>query len=167
MNKIIVIGISGAGKSTFALELAKKTAIPLYHLDLIHWQPGWIPLEKSKWRATQQNIIQQDRWIIDGNYGGTLELRMQNADTIFVFDFHSLIALWGALRRTWTYRGKTRPDLNPLCSEKFDLSFYKYILEFNRKHRTIIDQALEKYSKNKNVIHFKNRKEVENYLRIT
>ena len=77
MKRIMVIGCPGSGKSTFSRELHSKTCIPLYHLDMLHWNADRTTVEKRVFLERLSNVLEKDEWIIDGNYGSTMELRMQ------------------------------------------------------------------------------------------
>ena len=89
MNKALVIGRSGAGKSTFARELARITGLPLIHLDRLFWREGWAATDPAKWRSITAQLLTQDRWIIDGNFTGTMEPRIAAADVDKVIVFKS------------------------------------------------------------------------------
>jgi adenylate kinase family enzyme len=85
-NRVVVTGLAGSGKSTFALALADKTGLPVIHLDLEYWKPGWVPPSEAEWRAKQPAVLAGDQWIADGNYPETLDLRVERADTVVVLD---------------------------------------------------------------------------------
>jgi hypothetical protein len=87
MRRVLVIGICGAGKSTFSRTLARKTGLPLIHLDKEYWKPGWTKTPRDLWRARVGELVAGDRWIIDGNYAGSLDLRLPRADTVVRFDY--------------------------------------------------------------------------------
>jgi adenylate kinase family enzyme len=76
MRRVLVIGSGGAGKSTFATRLAQLTGLPLFHLDALYWKPGWVETPKEVWSRTMGQLIAGARWVMDGNYGGTLEQRL-------------------------------------------------------------------------------------------
>jgi len=85
-RRIIVTGLAGSGKSTFSLALAAKTGLPVIHLDLQFWKPGWVAPSGTEWRETQCGVLAGDAWIADGNYHETLDLRLERADTVVVLD---------------------------------------------------------------------------------
>lgn len=85
-RRVIVTGLAGAGKSTLSLALAAKTGLPLIHLDLHFWKPGWVAPSESEWREQQADVLAGDTWIADGNYPETLDLRLELADTVVVLD---------------------------------------------------------------------------------
>jgi len=142
MQRVLVIGICGAGKSTFSRALAAKTGLPLVHLDTEFWRPGWEMTPREEWCAKVAELVARERWIIDGSYGSSLDLRLPRADTVVWFDYPRLICLWRASRRVLTTYGRVRPDLAPGCPEQFDLEFLRYIWDFNAKSRPQIVTAL-------------------------
>jgi adenylate kinase family enzyme len=95
----VVTGIAGAGKSTFSQALSAKTGLPLIHLDLHFWQPGWVEPSEAEWRQIQRNLMTSDEWILDGNYHGTLELRLARAETAVLLDTAWWVCVWRALVR--------------------------------------------------------------------
>lgn len=131
MQRILVIGPCGAGKSTLAAQLGALLGLPVHHIDQLNWQPGWVESGKADLRARLAAIVAQERWLIDGNYGGTLDVRLARADTIVYLDFPVLLCATRLLRRIWTWRGRPRPDMPEGCPERFDLAFFWYVLRWN------------------------------------
>ena len=130
MQRVLVIGSPGSGKSTLARELAVRTGLPLFHLDRMHWLPGWIERDRDEGRAELAGVLAQDRWIIDGNYGSSLPMRVARADTVFWLDYPTRLCLWRVLKRWWHYSGTNRPDMTEGCPERLDLEFLLYVLAF-------------------------------------
>ena len=85
-RRVIVTGMAGSGKSTFSKALAARTGLPLIHLDLHYWKPGWVKPSDDEWRAKQGRLLAGDAWIADGNYHETLDLRLERADTVVILD---------------------------------------------------------------------------------
>lgn len=85
-ERVVVTGLAGSGKSTLAVALAGKTGLPVIHLDLAFWQPGWVAPSEFEWRENQRLVLAGDSWIADGNYHETLDLRLGLADTLVVLD---------------------------------------------------------------------------------
>ena len=104
MDKVVLIGCGGAGKSTLAIQLAEKTNLPLFHLDRLFWNAGWKEVDKEIFIQKQAAILETDKWIIDGNYGGTMEKRLEQADTIIFLDFSTITCLVGIFSRYLRYR---------------------------------------------------------------
>ncbi len=125
MKKIAIIGSGRAGKSTFARQLSTKLNIEVYHLDAILWKPDWEGTPKEEQKRIQHELIANESWIIDGNYGSTLDIRLNAADTIIFLDIHRLICLYRAIKRMIVYRNRTRPDMAESCDERFNREFLK------------------------------------------
>jgi len=85
-RRVIVTGLAGSGKSTFSLALAAKTGLPVVHLDLHYWNPGWVAPSEAEWREKQSGLLAGEAWIADGNYHETLDLRLGRADTVVFLD---------------------------------------------------------------------------------
>lgn len=159
MIKIIIIGSPGSGKSTFARKLRDITDIPLYYLDMIWHKPDRTNISQEEFDTQLNDILQKDRWIIDGNYQRTLETRLEKCDTVFLMDFPIDVCLSGAESRI----GKKREDL-PWIEHEFDEEFRQWIIDFPENRLTQIYQKIEKYRHNKDIIIFKSRKEADEYL---
>jgi adenylate kinase family enzyme len=128
MKRIVIIGSSGSGKSTLARELGGLLQMPVIHLDRHFWRPGWIPTDHVTWCKMVQTMVQQPRWIIDGNYRGTLNLRLQTADTVIFLDLPRLICMWRAVKRRIQYVNSDRPDIASGCDEQvFDPSLFNFL----------------------------------------
>ena len=101
MNRILIIGCAGSGKSTFAKKLHTLIDCELIHLDRIFWKPGWVRTPKNEWRKMQNELVTKESWIIDGNYHNTMDIRLSRADTVIFFDFPRILCLWNALKRSF------------------------------------------------------------------
>ena len=146
MRRVLVIGISGAGKSTFSRRLAERTGLPLIHLDREFWQAGWKVTPRAEWRAKVADLAARDTWIMDGNYSGTLDARLPRADTVLWFDYPTLRCLGRVAKRIATTYGRVRPDLAPGCPEQIDWEFLRFVWDFNRKSRPLIVTALQQHN---------------------
>jgi adenylate kinase family enzyme len=85
-DRVLVDGMMGSGKSTFARALSARTGLPLIHLDLYYWKPGWARPSDDEWREQQRTLVAGEAWIIDGNYNETLPLRLERAETVVFLD---------------------------------------------------------------------------------
>lgn len=160
MKRIMVIGCPGSGKSTFSIRLHKLTGIPLFHLDLMHWNSDRTTVDKAVFRERLLNTIQMDEWIIDGNYGSTIELRLQACDTVVFLDYPLNICLDGIKER----RGKVRPDMPWIENEnEEDTEFIAFIKNYNCQSRPHVMELLEKYT-HKDIYIFKTRNEADEFL---
>lgn len=161
MKKIVVVGSPGSGKSTLAQQLGELTKLPVYHLDALFWKPGWTPTARDEWERLQRELVRKSEWIIDGNYGSTLDIRMAAADTIIFFDLSRWVTAYRVMKRRVMYHGKTRPDLTEGCPEQLDFEFVKFVWNFRRDKRPAILEKLEKYSASKRVIILRKKADAE------
>ena len=160
MKRAMIIGCPGSGKSTFARALRDKTGLPLHYLDRMNWNADRTTVPEEVFMARLQEAIRQEEWIIDGNYGGTIELRMQACDTVFFLDYPAEVCLAGVAAR----RGKPRPDM-PWVETGEDAAFMAFIRNYPMDSRPKILALLEKYAAEKSVIVFRSRADAEEYLR--
>ncbi|MEM1321240.1 MAG: hypothetical protein AAGG75_13375 [Bacteroidota bacterium] len=132
MKRVLVIGCSGSGKSTFATELARRTGLELIHLDQHYWKPHWIEPSKAEWTSISHQLTQKDHWVMDGNYGSTMDQRIERADTVIYLNMPTWLCLYRILKRWLQFRGRTRPSLPSDCPEKMDWTFFHYVLTFRQ-----------------------------------
>ncbi|WP_133365245.1 topology modulation protein [Qipengyuania sediminis] len=131
----MIIGSPGAGKSTLARQIAAATELPLYHLDAEYWLPGWTERDPQDWGVKLTKLVEGTHWIIDGNYGATLEPRLAKADTVLWLDYPTATCLWRVVKRIAASYGRVRPDSAPGCPERLDLAFLLYIARFRSRKR--------------------------------
>ena len=164
MKKVVIIGCGGSGKSTFARKLGEILHLPVYHLDALYWKPGWVATPNEEWERIQRELVQKDKWIIDGNYGRTLNIRLAEADTILFFDLSRWITTYRIFKRRIMYHGRTRPDLNEGCPEQLDFQFIKWVWNFRRDKRPGLIEALTTYRAAKKIIVLRKPSEVNKLL---
>ncbi len=146
MQRVLIIGPCGSGKSTLACELAPRMGLPLVHMDQLGWQAGWVETEKAELNARLAEVVAQDAWLIEGNYGSTLTPRLERADTVIYLDFRVPLCLWRLIRRIATHRGRSRPDMPEGCPERFDFAFFWYVMNWNTGPRVRTEAKLAGYS---------------------
>ena len=159
MKKIIIIGCPGSGKTTFAEKLQKIINLPLYYLDAIWHKPDRTHISREEYDEKLSEIFKTQEWIIEGNYCRTIEARMQNCDTIFLFDLPTEICIQGATERL----GKARYDV-PWIDTTLDPDFKRSIEAFPDNVLPKIYKLIDKYKDSKQVVIFKSRTEADNYL---
>jgi adenylate kinase family enzyme len=160
MKRILIIGSGGSGKSTLARRLGEATGIEVIHLDKLHWKPNWVEPDKQEWGKTVDKILAGDSWIIDGNYGGTLEKRIAAADTVIFLELPRTICVWRILKRAARYRKISRPDMAEGCEEKFDLKFIKWIWDYPRRTKPKVESLLKKFESKIEIIRLRTPEEV-------
>jgi adenylate kinase family enzyme len=143
MQRVLIIGPCGAGKSTLAFKLGARLNLPVFHMDRLNWKPGWVEGGKDEIRRQLVDIVAGHRWLIDGNYGGTLGERLNCSDTVVYLDFPIRLCVTRLLRRIWTYRGRSRPDMTEGCPERFDLGFLIYLIRWNSGPRPRTEAKLK------------------------
>ena len=159
MEKVIVIGSPGAGKSTFARSLKEVTRLPLYHLDLLWHKPDRTTITREAFDMRLRELLAEDRWIMDGNFQRTLELRLKACDTVFLLDLPLEVCLSSVENRI----GQVREDM-PWVEEEFDPEFKQWIEDFPQTHLPQIYELLNQYRNRKNIVIFRSRREAEIYL---
>ena len=158
MQRIIVIGCPGSGKSRLSRTLHNKTGIPLYHLDMMYWNADKTTVEKSVFLERLSAVLKKDEWIIDGNYGSTMELRMAACDTVIFLDYPLEVCLDGIKER----RGKPRSDM-PWYETEEDAEFIEFIRSYNEQQKPKVLELFEKYS-DKNIVILGSREESNKFL---
>lgn len=131
-QRIMVVGSGGAGKTTLSRALGEALGLPVVHLDAEYWRPGWQVTPDDEWRDRVRALAAGDRWILDGNFGGTADLRVGRAQLAIFLDLPRLTCLASAVKRYWRYRGSSRPDMTPGCDEKLDWSYLRWIWTYPR-----------------------------------
>lgn len=164
MKRVAIVGCGGAGKSTFAAQLGPRLGLPVFHLDGLFWRPGWVETPRDEWVEIQRDLVRGDEWVIDGNYGGTMEIRFAAADTIIMFDFPRLLCTYRVIKRVLTYRGRSRPDNAEGCPERIDWDFLKWVWTYGRRKRPGVLDLLEKYESTAAIIILRSPREAEKLL---
>ena len=145
MERIAIVGPGGAGKSTFAVALGTATGLPVVHLDRLFWRPGWVETPREEWRDRQRELFAADRWIADGNYGGTLDERVGRADTVIIVSRSRWACVASAVWRTARNHGRAVQADG--CPERFDVDFYRWIWNYDRDSRPRLDDALARHTR--------------------
>lgn len=164
MEKIAIIGSGGSGKSTFARKLGEKLQIEVYHLDAILWKPNWTAVSKDQQEAIQLQLALKENWIIDGNYNGTLDLRLDAADCVIFMDMPRKLCVYRVLKRILLYRNRQRPDMAVGCKERFDLNFLKWVWNYPRDKRPGVLQKLQQLQLEKEILIFTSPRESQDFI---
>lgn len=164
MERVAIVGSGGAGKSTFAKALGERTGLPVIHLDRHYWKPGWIETSRDEWRQRQSELFAADRWIADGNYGGTFDERFARADTVIIIARPRLACVLAAVTRSARNHGK--PIQADGCPERFQVAFYRWIWNYERDSRPRLDAALERHD-HVDVVVLRTRHDMAHFLEHT
>ena len=166
MDRIMIFGFSGGGKSTLARKIGEILDIEPTHFDRLHWLPGWVESTRDYKREMIKPVLERDRWIIEGNYHHIYwNERLEKADTIIFIDVNRFTCIYQAWKRSLMYEGKTRPDMGEGCTEKFDLEFAKWVFFKGRKKRREYLKAIKQQKNSgKNTCILKSIKDINKFL---
>ncbi|WP_214894177.1 DNA topology modulation protein [Exiguobacterium sp. H66] len=164
MKKIIIIGSGGSGKSTFGRQLHEQTGIKVSHLDALFWKPNWVAIPRDEQIEVQQQLMEQPEWILDGNYGGTLGMRLDAADTVIFLDMPRTVCAYRVIKRNLKYRNRTRPDMGEGCIEQFSWQFLKWVWQYPKARRPGVLRQLDEVRHEKNVVILSSKRDVQTFL---
>jgi adenylate kinase family enzyme len=145
MQRVLVIGCSGTGKSTFALALGELSGLPVIHIDQLFWQANWVQAPHELYLVRLDQAVAGERWIIDGNNPSTLDRRIPRADTIVWLHRSRAVCYWRIIRQVIASYRQVRPDMAPGCPERFDWDFMRYIWRFPKFYRPRMAEALDRH----------------------
>ena len=145
MRRVAIIGSSGAGKSTLARRLGERTGLPVVHLDEHFWHPGWVETPRSEWRAAQVALCAQDAWIMDGNYSGTLDVRLARADTVVLLDLPRRVTIPGVVGRWVRHHGE--PVQAAGCPERPTRELLRFVWDYPTGGRVRALAALDAHGR--------------------
>lgn len=107
-------------------------------------------------------VLEQEYWIIDGDYSRTLPVRLRKCDFVIFLDYTRFICLVNVLKRVLRYYEKSRPDMADNCPERLDIPFLKYVWAYPKKEKPKLIQHLN--SAKVPILVAKNRKEAADFL---
>ncbi len=162
-KRILVLGSSGSGKTTFAIRLARILGLTAVHLDAHFWKPGWIATSQSEWRSVVSRLIQEPTWVMDGTFENSLDLRIPAADSIIVIERSRWICLWRVLKRKWTVDDQRRPDAPG--GQKLDRAFFRYIWRYPAVTQPFVMNRIRQYGADTPRVHLTGSHQIEKFLR--
>ncbi len=158
MEKVMIIGCPGAGKSTLARALRDRLGLPLYPLDLLYWNADRTHVSREVFVQRLTQVLQQRRFILDGNYSATVAMRLEVCDTVILLDYPKEVCLAGIASR----QGKEREDL-PWVEKEADEAFLRFAAAFREEQLPNLLQLLAK-AEGKRILHFTSRAETQQWL---
>jgi adenylate kinase family enzyme len=166
MQRILVMGCSGSGKSTFGRALADKLGLPFVSIDQIYWQPGWREPNPEQFIATMIREAAQPSWVMDGDYirSGAGELRRTRADTIIWFDLPRRVCLMSIIRRSVIGYGRVRPEMARECPERFDVGFLRYVARYRATQRPKLIAYFSALRRDQRLVTFTTRAQANEFL---
>ncbi len=165
MQRVLVIGNGGAGKTWLSRQLSHRIGLPVIHLDQHYWQEGWQETSREVWEKKVARLSAASGWIMDGNYANTLEQRLAEADTVILLAPSRWKCLGRILWRRLRYHGRTRPDLTPNCPERLTWEFIRYVYSFPNRREPLLRGKIAARAARKKVIILQNKREVRQFLR--
>lgn len=157
-RKIIVLGCSGSGKSTFSRRLREITDLPLIHLDNIWWKPDRTHISREEFDRKLEEILRTDGWILDGDYSRTYEMRFRACDTVIFLDYGFDVCMDGIVRRV----GTERPDI-PWTEQTVDPDLVRQVEAYENENRPAVLSLMEKYPEKQSIV-FRSRAEADAWL---
>ncbi len=167
MNRVMIVGGPGSGKSTLARALGAATGLPVYHMDHIHWQPGWVERTRAEKDRLTREVHARERWIFEGNHSSTYAERVSRADTLIWLDLPLGLRFYRVVWRSLRDLGQQRPDLPAGCPEQLSvetLHFLQFIWRTRHSARAKVRAQIAEIGGGVTVVHLKSRSEVRNYL---
>jgi adenylate kinase family enzyme len=164
MKRVLIIGSSGSGKSTLAKRLGELTGLEVIHLDKLHWQPNWVEPSKADWQMTVEKALAGDSWIIDGNFSGTMEMRLEACDTAIFLDVPRWVCVFRILKRLAFYKKQVRPDMAEGCTEQFDWKFVKWVWAYPERSKPKVERLLNSCDETVEIIRLRSNADVEGFL---
>jgi adenylate kinase family enzyme len=166
MNKVVILGASGTGKTTICRRLGEKLNLKILHLDSVYWKKDWDNISKSDFNIYMKRFLLENKnWVIDGNYSNNLhfDYRLEACDTIIYLDFGIQVSLHGIHERALKYKHTSRADMAEGCIEGIDQEFLQYVA-FYRNKNMLLKAHIKKYENKKKVLIFKSREELNSWV---
>jgi len=166
MKKVAVFGNAGGGKSTLSRRLSEITGLPLYILDKIQYQAGGTEVSSEDYKRAHQQILDADRWIIDG-FGcmETLWLRLDEADTLVFVDLPLYVHFWWVTKRFITGYFKPPagwPEKSPIL--KSSLTSYRVLWLCHKRLTPRYREYVEQAQKHKRVYHIRSTQQIGQFF---
>jgi adenylate kinase family enzyme len=165
MRRVLVLGPGGAGKTHLAKAIAEAHDLPVVHLDQHYWGEGWTAPPEAQWRSRVLELLEAPAWVMDGNYGGTLDLRIPVADTIVLLDRPPMLCVWRLIKRRVVYRGRSRDSLPEGCPERLTFEFVWWVWTYRKRRLSGVLGRLAAVANEKEVIVLRTGRDVKDFSR--
>lgn len=157
-NRILILGCPGSGKSTFARALAARTGLPLIHLDSVWWRADGSHISRDEFDRALAELLAGEKWIMDGDYSRTYEVRLRAADTVIFLDYPEDVCMAGIVGRV----GEERPDM-PWTESTLDPELVAMVKNYARDNRPVLLDLLRRYA-DRQVLVFTDRTRADRWL---
>jgi adenylate kinase family enzyme len=168
VERVVILGPGGAGKSVLAGEISRRTGLPIVYLDRIFWREGWTRAPADEAAHEFRAAIAGDRWILDGNFLWDERIpddeRFERADAVVFLDLPRRTSFWRVFRRLVRDRGRRRPDLPEGCDEGFDLDLLRWIWTYPKTDRPRVLELLDRLRDRVDVHHLRSPADVRRFL---
>lgn len=165
MRRIIVVGSQGSGKTRLSRNLGRKLGLPVVHLDVLYWWPGWKPSDKTSFRTRVTEAIAGDAWVVDGSFSGlAFDLTLARADLLIVIDRPRWLCQWRILWRSAFGRDATRPDLPEGCPEQFDWKLMKEAWRYDTERVPVIEAERLQYGPDVPLLRLRRDRDIKGFL---
>ncbi len=165
MRRIIVVGSQGSGKTSLALMLGQKLRLPVIHLDVLYWRPGWKPSDMASFRLRVTEAIAGDEWIVDGSFSGlAFDLTLARSELLVVIDRPRWLCQWRILWRSVFDRDTTRPDLPEGCPEQFDWKLMREAWRYDIERAPVIEAERMQFGADVPVIRLRSDRDIAGFL---
>jgi adenylate kinase family enzyme len=170
LSRVIVIGSSGAGKTTFAHTLADTLGVAHIELDAIHWLPNWMPRNREEFRELVRQAVSGERWLVDGNYSAVRDIVWPRATAAVWLNYSFPLVFSRVFRRT-VLRVVRREELFAANRESFrqallsrESLLWWVITTYSRRRRTYRTLFDEGIFPNMSLLEFRKPAQAECFL---
>lgn len=164
MQRVVIVGGNGAGKTKLAHAISRRTGLPITHVDSLREHPGYIVKPHEELADLIQKATRRDRWILDGTDWRTIASQIERADTLIWIDVPVIRRLIRIVRRNIANFGHQMPDLPEGCPQRFKLSFYKDVWRKRNWARKVARKAIRKAPAHIDCHVLRSRREIEAFL---